>query len=121
MTPFGSSVNGSVISKTGRGGQAPLEVLNKILAAAGEGGAWLLIHTRITTAPRKTAECLFKHLLSVRLLSRKCAGLSRPWLNLFIYSWLYHLQIPDCGWVTNSGSVSLSIKIRITITPTVGL
>lgn len=45
MTPSGSSVNGSVISKTGRGGQAPLEVPNKILAAAGEGGMWLLIHT----------------------------------------------------------------------------
>lgn len=36
MTPFGSAVNGSVISKTGRGGQTPLEVLSKILAAAGE-------------------------------------------------------------------------------------
>ena len=38
MTSLGSAVNGSVISKTGGGGQAPLEVLNKMPATAGEGG-----------------------------------------------------------------------------------
>lgn len=36
MTPFSSAVNGSVISKTGGGGQTPLEGPGEILAAAGE-------------------------------------------------------------------------------------
>lgn len=46
MTPFGSAVNVSVISKAGRGGQAPLEGLNKTLAAAGEKGVGLLTSHR---------------------------------------------------------------------------
>jgi len=37
MTSLGSAVNGSVISKTGGGGQAPLEVPNKMPATSREG------------------------------------------------------------------------------------